>query len=198
MVICIPFNLRSLVLNISIGPRWTIHASKEIILSAGSIGTPQILLLSGIGDTRELSAAGVEPLHHLPSVGKNLSDHVRVTHNWFVNSTDTFDDVLRNSTLRAEMVAEWERTGPPSHLVNTFTTQLVFIRLGDSVLQEAAGGLEFDPAAGPHTPHIELSISVGFSLLTVVSVVANKQSRMDSMEAQHPRQDISSTLLRGL
>jgi choline dehydrogenase-like flavoprotein len=48
-------------------------ALKEVILSAGSIMTPTILLHSGIGNSTELSAVGITPLHELPSVGKNLT-----------------------------------------------------------------------------------------------------------------------------
>ena len=48
-------------------------ASKEVILSAGSIMTPAILLHSGIGNSTELSAVGITPLHELPSVGRNLT-----------------------------------------------------------------------------------------------------------------------------
>ena len=48
-------------------------ASKEVILSAGSIMTPAILLHSGIGNSTELNAVGIKPLHELPSVGKNLT-----------------------------------------------------------------------------------------------------------------------------
>lgn len=51
-------------------------ASKEVILSAGSIGSPHLLQLSGIGDANILEAAGVEVKHHLPGVGQNLQDHL--------------------------------------------------------------------------------------------------------------------------
>ncbi|WP_214412426.1 GMC family oxidoreductase [Sphaerisporangium fuscum] len=53
-----------------------VTAAKEVILSAGSIGSPQLLMLSGIGDPDELRAAGVEPRHELPGVGRNLMDHL--------------------------------------------------------------------------------------------------------------------------
>jgi len=52
------------------------HAAKEVILSAGAFGSPQLLLLAGIGDQDELKALGIELRHHLPGVGKNLQDHV--------------------------------------------------------------------------------------------------------------------------
>ncbi|MCG7535601.1 choline dehydrogenase [Pseudoalteromonas sp. OOF1S-7] len=56
----------------------THHATAErrVILSAGPIGSPQLLQLSGIGDQDALKAAGVEVKHHLPGVGKNLQDHL--------------------------------------------------------------------------------------------------------------------------
>jgi choline dehydrogenase len=51
---------------------------REIILSGGSFNTPQLLQLSGVGDTAELSALGIAPVHHLPGVGKHLEDHLAV------------------------------------------------------------------------------------------------------------------------
>ena len=51
-------------------------AKKEVIISAGAIGSPQILLLSGIGDTDHLQEVGIDTLHHLPGVGQNLQDHL--------------------------------------------------------------------------------------------------------------------------
>ena len=52
------------------------RASREVILSAGSVGSPQLLQLSGIGPSDVLSQAGIEVNHHLPGVGKNLQDHL--------------------------------------------------------------------------------------------------------------------------
>ncbi|MFY8299547.1 choline dehydrogenase [Pseudoalteromonas sp. SS15] len=51
-------------------------ASKEVILSAGPIGSPHILQLSGIGEREALENAGIEVKHELPGVGKNLQDHL--------------------------------------------------------------------------------------------------------------------------
>lgn len=52
------------------------EASKDVILSAGAVGSPHILMLSGIGPRRELEAADVECRHELPAVGKHLKDHL--------------------------------------------------------------------------------------------------------------------------
>ncbi|KZW99258.1 choline dehydrogenase [Pseudoalteromonas luteoviolacea] len=54
----------------------TAKADKEVVLSAGPIGSPHILQLSGIGDSATLQKAAIEVKHHLPGVGMNLQDHL--------------------------------------------------------------------------------------------------------------------------
>ncbi len=58
------------------GGATVLRANREVIVSAGAINTPKLLMLSGIGDTGELTPLGVKVLHHLPGVGKNLMDHL--------------------------------------------------------------------------------------------------------------------------
>ena len=60
------------------GQRQTLKANKEIILSAGALNSPQILLRSGVGPSPELQRHGIEIVHELPGVGENLQDHVGV------------------------------------------------------------------------------------------------------------------------
>lgn len=55
---------------------YEIHARKEVILSAGAIGSPQILMLSGVADADQLRRVNVPLVHHLPGVGRNLQDHI--------------------------------------------------------------------------------------------------------------------------
>jgi len=55
-----------------------VHANREVILSAGSVGSPQLLQLSGIGPAQVLADAGVPLRHELPGVGENLQDHLEV------------------------------------------------------------------------------------------------------------------------
>jgi choline dehydrogenase-like flavoprotein len=57
------------------GAKHTISANKEVILSAGAFGSPQQLLLSGIGAQDKLSEHGIPQTHDLPGVGENLQDH---------------------------------------------------------------------------------------------------------------------------
>lgn len=58
------------------GVRRTVRARKEVVLAGGAINTPQLLMLSGIGDEEQLRRHGIAVRHHLPEVGRNLSDHL--------------------------------------------------------------------------------------------------------------------------
>lgn len=58
------------------GKRHQAIAKKEVILSAGSIGSPHILQLSGVGAAATLAKAGIKQIHELPGVGENLQDHL--------------------------------------------------------------------------------------------------------------------------
>jgi choline dehydrogenase len=60
------------------GTEHIVHARREVILSGGAIGSPHLLMLSGIGPRRELEAAEIAVRHELPEVGKNLKDHLFV------------------------------------------------------------------------------------------------------------------------
>jgi choline dehydrogenase-like flavoprotein len=60
------------------GQTHEVRVEREVILSAGVIGTPQILMLSGIGPADELQRLGITPVSDVPGVGKNLHDHLMV------------------------------------------------------------------------------------------------------------------------
>ncbi|MGB9186231.1 MAG: GMC family oxidoreductase N-terminal domain-containing protein [Solirubrobacteraceae bacterium] len=67
----------------------TLRAGREVILSAGAINSPQLLMLSGIGPADELRGHGIEVRHDLPGVGRNLQDHPFITMLWEVGGDDT-------------------------------------------------------------------------------------------------------------
>jgi choline dehydrogenase len=60
------------------GRSQTLHADREVVVSAGAIGSPQLLLLSGIGPSEELASVGVDCVLDNPHVGKHLKDHLHV------------------------------------------------------------------------------------------------------------------------
>ncbi|RMF37444.1 MAG: alanine-phosphoribitol ligase, partial [Alphaproteobacteria bacterium] len=57
------------------GQRHTVRAEGEVIVTAGAIGSPKLMMLSGIGPALHLKEVGVAPVHDLPGVGQNLQDH---------------------------------------------------------------------------------------------------------------------------
>jgi choline dehydrogenase len=65
------------------GSRGTEQASREVILAAGAIGSPQLLLLSGVGPRAELESLGINVAMDLPGVGENLQDHLAVPESYY-------------------------------------------------------------------------------------------------------------------
>lgn len=59
------------------GQRFTVTARREVVLSAGAIGSPQIMMLSGLGDGHDLRGVGLKVQKDIPGVGKNLQDHLQ-------------------------------------------------------------------------------------------------------------------------
>ena len=104
----------------------TAHADREIILCGGAYGTPQLLMLSGIGAADELGALGIAPVHDLPAVGRDLADHPNI-----INEYELAGDQGLTRHLRADRAAlaalRWfaSRTGPFAY---TGTAANVFAR----------------------------------------------------------------------
>ncbi len=88
----------------------TAMASKEIIISAGAVGSPHLLMLSGIGPRDELRAAGVSCVVDSPDVGKHLKDHVQVPLFFPAPGMGVAVKDVVASTEPAAM-AEWNATG---------------------------------------------------------------------------------------
>ena len=104
----------------------TVHANKEVISSAGSIGSVQLLQLSGIGPKAVLDAANVEVVHDLPGVGENLQDHLEVYFQYHCK-----EDITLNSKLglvsKGMIGAEWILTRKGLGATNHFES-CAFIR----------------------------------------------------------------------
>ena len=87
---------------------------REVLLSAGSIGSPQILQLSGIGPAELLEENGIDVQHDLAGVGENLHDHLQVRSVYKVNNTVTLNQRARTLWGKAAMGLEYLlfKTGP--------------------------------------------------------------------------------------
>jgi choline dehydrogenase len=100
-----------------------VAAENEVILSAGALGSPQILQLSGIGAPSLLQSHGIEVRHSAPRVGEGLQDHPAVRMMFKVKNTRTLNDQLSSWPSKVAMLLEYalRRTGPltiPPALVN--------------------------------------------------------------------------------
>ncbi|MFI6816500.1 GMC family oxidoreductase [Nonomuraea sp. NPDC050328] len=144
----------------------TLGARREVILAAGAIGSPLLLLKSGVGPAEDLAAEGVEVVHDLPEVGRNLQDHlasgVMLTTRQPVSiaTADSLPNLLRFVVLRS---------GP-------FTTNVgeavAFIR---TTPDEPAPDIELIFAPGPFVNH-GLDKPTGHGL-TVAAVLLQPESR---------------------
>ena len=96
-----------------------VRAAREVILAGGSIASPQLLQLSGIGDAGLLSSLGITPLVDAKAVGRNLQDHLAVSY-FYRTSVPTLNDELGPLTgkIRAGLRYLLDRGGPLSMSVN--------------------------------------------------------------------------------
>ncbi len=93
-----------------------VQARAEIILSAGAIGSPQILQLSGIGPAALLQKHGVDVLQDAPKIGANLQDHLQIRCAYKVSNTKTLNTMSASLWGKAKIGLEYAlyRTGPMS------------------------------------------------------------------------------------
>ena len=77
------------------GQKKTVYADREVIMAGGAYGSPQNLLLSGIGPADHLKSVGVTPIHDLPGVGQNLAEHPNMMVMYEANHKNTFLNQLR-------------------------------------------------------------------------------------------------------
>ncbi|MFF5247623.1 GMC family oxidoreductase [Streptosporangium sp. NPDC000095] len=142
------------------------RARGEVILSAGAIGSPHLLMLSGIGPVDELLAAGVGPVHELPEVGANLQDHL---------ASGVFLHCLKPITLAgAESPGNLLRflAGGRGMLTSNVGEAVAFIRTSD---EEPAPDIELIFAPGSFIGH-GLTPPPGHGL-TIASILLRPESR---------------------
>ncbi|MBS0254878.1 MAG: GMC family oxidoreductase N-terminal domain-containing protein [Proteobacteria bacterium] len=95
------------------------RARREVIVAAGSIASPQLLQMSGIGDGARLQALGIGTLRHLPGVGGNMQDHLAISY-FYRSRKPTLNELLSPFTgkVRAALRYLWDRGGPLSASIN--------------------------------------------------------------------------------
>ena len=96
------------------GEKLFAEAKRETVLSLGSIGSPQILQLSGIGSSSLLKKFEIQQIQELPGVGENLHDHLQIRMQYKVKNVRTLNEMANSLWGKAAMGLEYflKRTGP--------------------------------------------------------------------------------------
>jgi choline dehydrogenase-like flavoprotein len=154
-----------------------IYARKEIVLAAGSIQSPGILEVSGVGQAGVLSAANITQLIDLPGVGENLQDHVRAQISYQLKDNYTSFDILRyNTSIAAMELSKWSN-GEPSWYDYTGSGILIadwkrvvgddsnLISLAEGILETSSRPFDKEKLAfmkNPSVPQLEIIFSDGY------------------------------------
>jgi choline dehydrogenase-like flavoprotein len=121
-----------------------VRARREVILSAGALQSPQLLLLSGIGDADALRAMGIATVMHAPGVGRNLRDHV--------------DFVIAYRSKRKDLIGFM-----PGDTVNAFRSAIQYRRERRGIFTSniAEGGGFVKSSSGLAAPDLQLHFCIG-------------------------------------
>ncbi|MGR9076024.1 GMC family oxidoreductase [Rhizobium leguminosarum] len=145
-----------------------VRAEREVLVSSGAIGSPKLLLQSGIGPADHLRSVGVKVLHDLPGVGENLQDHLDLFVIAECTGDHTYDGVAKlHRTLWAGIQYVLFRTGPVA-----------------SSLFETGGFWYADPQA--RSPDIQFHLGLGSGIEAGVERLKNAGVTLNSAYL-HPR-----------
>jgi choline dehydrogenase len=149
----------------------TALAAREVILSGGTINSPHLLQVSGIGPAAHLKSIGVGVVHDLPGVGTNLSDHyaIRISHR--VRDAVSINELARPPRLFGE-IARWFTTGRGALTFGVSSAQ-AFVRSREGLASPDIQ-LLFSPASYDHNKFGTLERAPG---MTIAVSIARPESR---------------------
>ncbi|KAK4207781.1 oxygen-dependent choline dehydrogenase [Rhypophila decipiens] len=113
----------------------SVYATKEIILAAGALHTPQILQLSGIGPKKLLKKFKITVISDLPGVGQNLQDQSTLTipYTFTANLFPNSNSIVTNATYNAEQRALYDAQNPSAYsIISTISTNIASLSLQDT------------------------------------------------------------------
>ena len=120
--------------------------NRRVILSSGAFQSPQLLMLSGIGNAPNLKGLGIEVVHHSPGVGQNLQDHIDFAFSYRSRSLDNFGVSFAGFRKLWREIGRYRRNG---------------VGMVTSNIAECGGFLKTDP--GLSVPDIQLHFSMGMA-----------------------------------
>ena len=109
-----------------------LRAGKEVIVAAGTLHSPHVLLHSGIGDERDLKSWGVTPVHHLPAVGRNLRDHPAAPIAMETDDSTSYGHSWKALPRNAAQLFRYLATRKGQYASNLFETNAYIRTLPDS------------------------------------------------------------------
>ena len=159
---------KTLVTGVTLMNGEVLRANREVIVSSGAIGSPKLLLQSGIGPADHLKKAGVNVKHDLPGVGENMQDHLDLFVIAECTGDHTYDGVAKlHRTLGAGLQYIFLRSGPVA-----------------SSLFETGGFWYADPDA--RSPDIQFHLGLGSGIEAGVEKLKNAGVTLNSAYL-HPR-----------
>ncbi len=180
------------------GARREAFADAEILLAAGSINSPKILELSGIGQPERLAGLGIEAAHASPGVGENLMDHLQIRTVFGVQNARTLNTLANSPWGKLAIVLEYalRRSGPMSMAPSQFG---MFTKsdpaLATPDLEYHVQPLSTDRLGDPLHPYPAITMSVcnlrpesrGSSHVTTADLDAQPEIRPNYLSAAHDR-----------
>jgi choline dehydrogenase len=148
-----------------------VRAAREVIVAGGTINSPHLLQVSGIGPGAHLKSIGVDVVHDLPGVGANLSDHyaIRISHR--VRDAVSINELSRGMRLARE-IARWLTTGRGALTFGVSSAQ-AFVRSREGLASPDIQ-LLFSPASYDENKFGELERAPG---MTIAVSIARPESR---------------------
>ncbi|HEY7840758.1 MAG TPA: GMC family oxidoreductase N-terminal domain-containing protein [Gammaproteobacteria bacterium] len=159
-------NRRAIGIEMNVGGESrTLRTRREVILAAGAIGSPQVLMLSGIGDGRDLNALGITVRHDLPAVGRHYTDHLAIGVLMSADSPESYGLSWRRTPRNLWHILEYLlfRRGP---LGSNLFEATGFLRTEEG-LDRPDVQLVFQPARRNKTP-FPIPIGHGFAMNPLV------------------------------
>jgi choline dehydrogenase len=138
-------------------------ARREVVLCAGAVGSPQMLMLSGVGDSEQLARCDIQTVVHSPSVGKNLQDHLISKIKFQSRPIRTWNEVL-NSTPRLALTAIGYALGKDGPLAKGPAEAILFAKSSPNE-HEADVQLSFVNFCTDERPGFQLPDFPGFTLV---------------------------------
>lgn len=133
-------------------------AHSEIILCAGTVNSPQLLELSGVGNRKLLQTMGIKPVHHLPAVGENLQDHLTLNVYQGLQNITTFYDQMRPAGLLRNVLLYLTRK---RGLLNHPASEVGCFFKTHPDLDRPNAQIHFTPASGQYTEKGNMKICPG-------------------------------------